>query len=821
METNLIPVRSTHYQQSMESSVAETGCKNKRKRNEPTEHSSVKRIKAEQEGNEALQERPSGSPRLSMQLHRLQQPITLSELTELLHFAALGEVAKQPSWCRLHHQKRVKCVNVVIVEDLTQSHFYRNYLTMEHLRTNYTTRVTFTPSSNNVASEIFSSDVPKVDPLSVSTPDNKRHKALTEHPVITAYGPQRRGLTAYILTTEEMIMNHYPVKGMPGFEDFRCTVNVHVTDDSPLYGLDCEMCLTVNGYELTRVSLVDGDGNCVLDELVKPQSRILNYLTKFSGITAAMLQPITTTLKDVQAKLMMLLPGNAVLVGHSLNNDLVALKLIHQHVIDTSLLYRREFGQRFKLKVLTERVLKRQIQTEETRGHDSTEDAVATLELAQYFIKTGPHQVVELHLEELWGYELEEVSSECTSAPTPSHRFTDVLQTLGRFVIFIGKCSDVTLDLSNQQWLNSDKEVVSSFRKKTKHRFLSVLQFSSFSDHRKRCFAHHQQLHQNVRANLRDMCVVFAGPFHSHFSEKEVKRLFRRCGRVRKVQMLNAGVRVHAEVEFEMLEGAILALKVLDGLSVLGQPIKVQRPMHGSMLDLDLNLEALMNEPSNACNLYVVKLSQHTAQRLNLSTKVNGYTLDAKCSGVACVKKANGLPPGKPKKGKEVDLTSKLSEETVRETFGHFGPVESIIPPGKPEKHTRHACIEFKSPEAKRAALGSSEDLLQDHFLTCPSVTPPHLPSWVSMTTDGKNANTAEEQRRAYTDSSQDQEMHRMMKKLDFRLRKVFNSLPDGTLSVVLLPGHISTNGDHPGLCLFELKESCGNVVNKLPTRTA
>lgn len=100
-----------------------------------------------------------------------------------------------------------------------------------------------------------------------------------------------------------------------------------------------------------------------------------------------------------------------------------------------------------------------------------------------------------------------------------------------------------------------------------------------------------------------------------------------------------------------------------------------------------------MNEPLNTRNLYTVKLSQSTAQRLNISTKVNGYTLDARCSGVARVKMANGLPPGKLKTGKEVDLTSKLSEETVRETFGCFGPVESIVLPGKPKKHTTHACI--------------------------------------------------------------------------------------------------------------------------------
>uniref|UniRef100_A0A8C6K6Q4 Exonuclease domain-containing protein n=1 Tax=Nothobranchius furzeri TaxID=105023 RepID=A0A8C6K6Q4_NOTFU len=418
------------------SSAAETCNPKKRKTEASTEHNSMKRSKTEEGCDEELLNRPSGSPRLSVQLDRLQQPVSLLELTELLHFAALGTAGglKQPSWCHLHHQKKVKGVNVVILEGLSQSHFYKNYLTMEHLRTNYTTRVTFTPSPISVASGIFSSDVPKLDRPPVPKSDDKLHKAVKHHPIIKKYGTQKRGVTAYVLTQEEMIKNHFPVRG---FEDFSCTKNnVRVTDDSPLYGLDCEMCLTEKGHELTRVSLVDSDGNCVLDELVKPQSRVLNYLTKFSGITAAMLQPITTTLRVVQAKLRMLLPGDAVLVGHSLNNDLIALKLIHQHVIDTSLLYKKELGQKFKLKVLAEMVLKRQIQTDENNGHNPTEDAAAALELAQYFIKTGPHQV---------GYCFKDTSGQ------------------------------------------------------TKNLFLSIVQFSSFSDHLRRHSAHQEQLHQSVR----------------------------------------------------------------------------------------------------------------------------------------------------------------------------------------------------------------------------------------------------------------------------------------------------------------------------------
>ncbi|XP_026214844.1 LOW QUALITY PROTEIN: RNA exonuclease 5 [Anabas testudineus] len=792
------------------SSAAATYKEKKRKNIAPTTHEKAKRLKAEQEGEEVVEcARPPHSSRISVLLDRLQQPITLKELTELLHYAALGKAGgiKQPSWCRLHHQRKVKGVNVVIVEGLTQSDFYEHYLTMRHLRSNYTTRVTFTPSSNNVVSEIFSSEVAKSDGPTLSQinkGNNKLDNALRSHPVIMKFGTQRKGLTAYVLTQQEMIKRHYPVKGMTGFEGFVSTDSVdHVTDSSPLYGLDCEMCLTEKGYELARVSLVDSDGNCVLDELVKPPNRILNYLTKFSGITAEMLQPITTTLRDVQAKLRALLPWDAVLVGHSLNNDLIALKLIHQHVIDTSLLYRREYGQRFKLKALAETVLKRQIQTEEKNGHNPIEDAVAALELAQYFIRTGPRQVVEHHLEELWGYTIvEETDDDCAAVPPTSHRFADILKTLGRSVAYLGKRADISLDLSNQQWHNSDKEVLASFTRKTKCPFLSVLHFSSFSDQLKRCIPHQEQQYHRVYANLRDMCVVFAGPLPVGFSQRDVRKLFRCCGPVRKIKMLNTAVRVHAEIEFDLLEGAMLAIKTLNGLNVQGQSIKVQRPVHESMLDLDLSLDALMNDTLNNSHLYTVQLNPHIAECIKNSAKVNGHILDAKCPGVTSADTANGLPPADVN-GKWLQLKttrSKLSEEKLRETFGHFGAVERIDLPAKPGKH---AFIKFKRSEGKHAALTSSEDIWKENYLICPSITPPHLSSWVAMTTPVTTINTGEERAHMHTNP---QDQSELMKKLDRRLAKLFRSLPDCTLSVVVLLGQNSAHGHLHGLCFLEVK---------------
>ena len=76
-----------------------------------------------------------------------------------------------------------------------------------------------------------------------------------------------------------------------------------VSEDSPMFSLDCEMCLTDAGHELTRVCLVDNRLAVVYHTLVKPKHKIRNYLTQYSGITPDMLENVTTTLEDVQKAL--------------------------------------------------------------------------------------------------------------------------------------------------------------------------------------------------------------------------------------------------------------------------------------------------------------------------------------------------------------------------------------------------------------------------------------------------------------------------------------------------------------------------------------
>jgi RNA exonuclease 1 len=119
-------------------------------------------------------------------------------------------------------------------------------------------------------------------------------------------------------------------------------------------------------------------------------------LYRYSGITEAMLAPVTTTLPDIQKKLLDILDPRTILIGHSLNSDLTALKLTHPFIIDTALLYPHPRGPPLKsaLKWLAQRYLNREIQkghgtTGPGAGHDSIEDARTCLDLVKQKCEKG------------------------------------------------------------------------------------------------------------------------------------------------------------------------------------------------------------------------------------------------------------------------------------------------------------------------------------------------------------------------------------------------------------------------------------------------
>lgn len=117
---------------------------------------------------------------------------------------------------------------------------------------------------------------------------------------------------------------------------------------------------------------------------------------RYSGITEELLAPVTTTLADIQKELLQILNSHTILIGHSLNSDLTALKLTHPFIIDTALIYPHPRGPPLKssLKWLAQRYLNREIQkghgtTGPGAGHDSIEDARTCLDLVKQKCEKG------------------------------------------------------------------------------------------------------------------------------------------------------------------------------------------------------------------------------------------------------------------------------------------------------------------------------------------------------------------------------------------------------------------------------------------------
>lgn len=155
-----------------------------------------------------------------------------------------------------------------------------------------------------------------------------------------------------------------------------------------VFALDCEMCYTKQGLELTRVTVIDSEMKVIYDTFVKPESKVVDYNTRFSGVTEEDLANATITLRDVQAVLLSMFRAESILIGHSLESDLLALKLIHSSVVDTAIVFPHRLGLPYKraLKNLMADYLKRIIQ-DNVEGHDSSEDASACMELMIWKIK--------------------------------------------------------------------------------------------------------------------------------------------------------------------------------------------------------------------------------------------------------------------------------------------------------------------------------------------------------------------------------------------------------------------------------------------------
>ena len=118
--------------------------------------------------------------------------------------------------------------------------------------------------------------------------------------------------------------------------------------------------------------------------MVQPSYPVGDFRTDYTGITSAILQEVTTTIKDVQTDLLKLISAKDILICHSHTSGEShrVLHLEHIMVVDTSHVFPHRDGppKKSHIRFLAKQFLKRNIQ-DKTAEFDSNEDALAVLDL--------------------------------------------------------------------------------------------------------------------------------------------------------------------------------------------------------------------------------------------------------------------------------------------------------------------------------------------------------------------------------------------------------------------------------------------------------
>lgn len=218
-------------------------------------------------------------------------------------------------------------------------------------------------------------------------------------------------------TAENHVFKISEVKRMATILNFQKTPeNPEKASDRPVC-IDGEMGYTVYGLELIRLTATSWpNGEELFDVLVRPIGPILDLNSRYSGVWPNDMadaipwdsapepsQPtpepgkrrklrIVESPAAARALLFSHLSPQTPLVGHGLENDLNATRIIHPTIIDTALLYPHKAGLPYRngLKMLMHTHLNRHIQVVvngKMEGHDSKEDANAAGDLVRLALR--------------------------------------------------------------------------------------------------------------------------------------------------------------------------------------------------------------------------------------------------------------------------------------------------------------------------------------------------------------------------------------------------------------------------------------------------
>lgn len=357
----------------------------------------------------------------------IRTPIFLTDIQHLIMYVLFGSSSPcVPSrWCHLEKAAKVSHTVVVTIDGLSMHHFSSYESIFEKSSKIFEHKLeVIMPSSetgNKILNEIITAPltdalktelVEKYGSLEAAVDATKDPALLIqsifpmndandstpdEHSPSTTDEVENIPRTQLLMSALQMVDEGYPLplRGELAnrYKDFVLTKDNYkeVTAKSPMYALDCEMCRTSAGVnELTRISIINENHESIYETLVCPTNKIVDYLTSYSGITPAMMKNVTKSLKEVQEDVRRILPPDGILVGQSLQSDLMAMRMMHPYVIDTSVIFNISGDRRrkSKLQALSSEFLGETIQ-KNPLGHDSIEDCSASLKLTKLKLNRG------------------------------------------------------------------------------------------------------------------------------------------------------------------------------------------------------------------------------------------------------------------------------------------------------------------------------------------------------------------------------------------------------------------------------------------------
>lgn len=93
--------------------------------------------------------------------------------------------------------------------------------------------------------------------------------------------------TSIMLSVHQMTLEDYPLpfdnSTLHNYTEYVFSKDAYepVTNQSPLYSIDCEMCYNVDGeMETVWLAMVNENMECIYETFIKPRKKINNYLTQ-------------------------------------------------------------------------------------------------------------------------------------------------------------------------------------------------------------------------------------------------------------------------------------------------------------------------------------------------------------------------------------------------------------------------------------------------------------------------------------------------------------------------------------------------------------